>query len=82
MSFLLNSQQLNLIVQFVKINFDKYNSNWNVNEFIKIMQNDKKNNNSGINFTLLKKIGKAQIDCICSTEMIEESLNYYKNLEF
>jgi 3-dehydroquinate synthetase len=46
------------------------------------MQNDKKNNNSGINFTLLKKIGKAQIDCICSTEMIEESLNYYKNLEF
>jgi len=78
----LSLEELNLIVQFIKINFDKYNSNWNVNEFIKIMQNDKKNNNSGINFTLLKKIGKAQIDCICSTEMIEESLNYYKNLEF
>ena len=43
------------------------------------MQNDKKNINSEINFTLLKKIGKAKIDCYCSTNLIIESLEFYKN---
>lgn len=71
---------LNLIVKFIKLNFEKYQPNWKLEDLIKIMQNDKKNNNSGINFTLLKKIGKAQIDCTCSIELIGESLNYYKNL--
>jgi 3-dehydroquinate synthetase len=43
------------------------------------MQNDKKNINSEINFTLLKKIGKAKIDCYCSVDLILESLEFYKN---
>jgi 3-dehydroquinate synthase len=43
------------------------------------MQNDKKNINSEINFTLLKKIGRAKIDCYCSIDLIIESLDFYKN---
>ena len=31
------------------------------------------------NFTLLKKIGKAKIDCYCSIDLIIESLEFYKN---
>jgi hypothetical protein len=43
------------------------------------MKNFSMNNNSNINFTLLKKIGKAVIDCNCSNELIIEALEFYKN---
>ena len=75
----LSKEEFDLIVKFVFKNFDKYISNWNHNELLKIMQNDKKNINSEINFTLLKKIGKAKIDCYCSIDLIIESLEFYKN---
>jgi 3-dehydroquinate synthase len=75
----LSKGEFDLIVKFVFKNFDKYISNWNNKELLKIMHNDKKNINSEINFTLLKKIGKAKIDCYCSVDLIIESLNFYKN---
>lgn len=75
----LTKEEFELIVKFTFKNFEKYISNWNNKELLKIMQNDKKNINSEINFTLLKKIGKAKIDCYCSIELILESLEFYKN---
>jgi len=75
----LSKDEFDLIVKFVFKNFDKYNSNWNSKELLKIMQNDKKNINSEINFTLLKKIGKAKVNCYCSIELIIESIEFYKN---
>jgi 3-dehydroquinate synthase len=75
----LSNEEFELIVNFVSKNFEKYISNWNYNELLIIMQNDKKNINSEINFTLLKKIGKAKINCYCDNNLIIESLDYYKN---
>jgi len=77
--FNIDNKDLEKIVRFTTANFNKYMHKWDVNELFKIMQNDKKNNNSNINFTLLKKIGKAVIDCNCSNELIMESLEFYKN---
>lgn len=78
----LDKDEFESIIRFLTINFEKYESNWNNDELLSIMQNDKKNNNAKINFTLLKKIGKAVIDCHCSHELIVESLNFYKNEAF
>ncbi|MCF8429728.1 MAG: 3-dehydroquinate synthase [Bacteroidia bacterium] len=77
----LSQKEFNLIVKFIFKNFNKYIPNWNHDELLKIMYNDKKNINSEINFTLLKKIGKAKIDCYFSIELILESLDFYKNFE-
>jgi 3-dehydroquinate synthase len=74
----LSKVEFELIVKFIFKNFDKYISNWDYQELLKIMHNDKKNINSKINFTLLKKIGKAKINCYCNIELIIESLNFYK----
>ncbi|MFZ4798566.1 MAG: 3-dehydroquinate synthase family protein, partial [Bacteroidia bacterium] len=80
-NYKLSNEEFEVIVKFIFKNFDKYISNWNNKELLKIMQNDKKNINSEINFTLLKKIGKAKINCHCTTDLIIESLNFYKNFE-
>jgi 3-dehydroquinate synthase len=47
---------------------------------IDIMKNDKKNRQGLINFTLLKKIGKAKIDINCHDDLIAKSIEYYRNL--
>lgn len=75
----IDDKDLERVVKFITANFNKYMPKWDTNELFKIMQNDKKNNNSNINFTLLKKIGKAVIDCNCSNELIIEALEFYKN---
>ena len=49
-------------------------------QYIEIMKHDKKNETSGINFTLLKTIGLAEVNHEASVEMIIESLNYYHSL--
>jgi len=46
-------------------------------DLIEWMRNDKKNDNSQINFTLLKKIGEAEFNKICSVEQIEEAIRTY-----
>jgi len=49
-------------------------------ELIRLMQQDKKNREAEINFTLLSSIGKAEINNSCTNELIEESLRYYDGL--
>jgi len=46
-------------------------------ELIEWMRNDKKNDDSQINFTLLKEIGEAEFNKICSVEQIEEAIRTY-----
>jgi 3-dehydroquinate synthase len=75
----LSIEEFELIIKFIFKNFDKYVANWDNKVLLKIMLNDKKNINSEINFTLLKKIGKANINCYCSVDLINESLDFYKN---
>jgi len=49
-------------------------------ELIELMKNDKKNEGSQINFTLLSKIGSANYNEEVDVELILESLNYYNEL--
>jgi 3-dehydroquinate synthase len=78
----LDGDDFEKIIKVITSNFEKYFSSWNIDELLKIMQNDKKNNNSEINFTLLKKIGKPSNDCNCTNELIIESLDFYKNVAY
>jgi 3-dehydroquinate synthase len=45
-----------------------------------LMQNDKKNADGRINFSLLIRIGECSTDNFCEGTEIEESLNYYRSL--
>jgi 3-dehydroquinate synthase len=47
---------------------------------IKLMHADKKNTHIGINFTLLKRIGEAQIDCYCTEDEIREAIMWYNQV--
>lgn len=47
---------------------------------IELMKNDKKNKGNAINFTLLNKIGNAEINKEASTDMITESFDYFNSL--
>lgn len=49
-------------------------------QLIELMENDKKNENNAINFTLLSKIGVAHINQEVEVELILEGLNYYNSL--
>jgi 3-dehydroquinate synthetase len=42
------------------------------------MRNDKKNDAGFINFTLLKRIGKAKINIHCQEDLIIKALDYYR----
>jgi len=46
-----------------------------------LMTHDKKNESGRINFTLLPKIGKISINQDCPKELIEEALEYYRQLD-
>ncbi|MES2654535.1 MAG: 3-dehydroquinate synthase [Bacteroidota bacterium] len=78
----LSNSDLDSIVKFIQYNFEKYGNQWRYDDLITNMHHDKKNNTNQINFTLLKKLGKAEIDCHCSTELIIESLQFYESLSF
>jgi 3-dehydroquinate synthase len=49
-------------------------------KIIELMSHDKKNEADRINFTLLSKIGKFDIDQFCSKSEIYESLSFYKQI--
>lgn len=49
-------------------------------QLIELMKHDKKNETNKINFTLLKKIGTAEINYEVEVDHIIESLNYYNSL--
>lgn len=53
----------------------------NFHELIELMKNDKKNESSNINFTLLSKIGAANFNKEVGVDLILESLNYYNTLK-
>lgn len=54
--------------------------NVDYNELLELMGNDKKNENNKINFSLLTKIGEAEINKTAEVKTIKESLDYYKSL--
>ena len=50
------------------------------NRLYELMTHDKKNESGRINFTLIPKIGKIEIDQNCERELIFEVLDYYKRI--
>jgi len=78
----LSNKELRQIGEFISQYFPKYSLRTILSpELIKIMRQDKKNENEdSINFTLLRKIGKGSIDHVCSESQIAAALNYYDGL--
>lgn len=77
----LNGRELKQISDLVMRHFPKYSlRNILSPELIRFMKHDKKNSNDLINFTLLKRIGKATIDHTCTDQQIAMALNYYDGL--
>ncbi|WP_240927871.1 3-dehydroquinate synthase [Cellulophaga sp. Z1A5H] len=50
-----------------------------IEAILKLLKFDKKNSHGNINFVLLNKIGKPEIDVKVSQELLVESFAYYKN---
>lgn len=50
---------------------------YSLKKLISLMKQDKKNNDSEINFTLLRFIGKADINHSCTKEQIKQALKYF-----
>jgi 3-dehydroquinate synthase len=74
----LSKEDLNEITSFIitlykEVTFKKKDEL----RLIDLMQNDKKNEGNGINFTLLSKIGKAEINKNCTIELIRASFKFY-----
>jgi 3-dehydroquinate synthase len=76
----LSQEELRKISSYFSERFLKYKGKLPVKELIEYMKNDKKNEEGFINFTLLKKIGKAKINATCHEDLIIKSLEYYQNL--
>jgi 3-dehydroquinate synthase len=66
-----------IVTTFSKIYPKTDLQNFDYQQLISLMQQDKKNDGSAINFTLLKKIGAASINHVASEEEIIESLEFY-----
>lgn len=77
----LSGRELRVISEVILQHFPKYSlRNILSPELIKFMRQDKKNSNQSINFSLLKRIGKASIDHTCTDAQIALALNYYDGL--
>lgn len=50
---------------------------YSIEKLISLMKQDKKNRDSEINFTLLRSIGKAEINHSCTKKQIREALRYF-----
>ncbi|MEL7122264.1 MAG: 3-dehydroquinate synthase [Bacteroidota bacterium] len=55
-------------------------SSANYEIYLKLMQNDKKNEGAQINFSLIPKIGKVKVNCTSSQEQILRSFEFYNDL--
>ena len=74
----LSEAELKLIRDTILSYYPKYNLSENMfSDLISLMQNDKKNREGNINFSLLKSIGECGTDSYCSEEDIISSLEYY-----
>ncbi len=62
---------------FTKVFFEKEE----INSIIELLIFDKKNKNGKVLFVLLNDIGKHQIDCEVSNQLIFEAFDYYINLK-
>ena len=77
----LSGRDLRVISEFILLHFPKYSlRNIFSKELISFMSQDKKNSHDTINFTLLKRIGKASINHTCTDSQIALALNYYDAL--
>jgi 3-dehydroquinate synthase len=77
----LTAGDLKIISDRIYTTYNSYQLNDSTyHELIELMKNDKKNECSGINFTLLNKIGGANYNMEVDVELILESLNYYNSL--
>jgi len=65
------SSFMSRIFPALPVKYDDYD------RIMEIMLNDKKNKNGKILFSLLRDIGKVEIDIECTKEEIIESLNFY-----
>jgi len=77
----LKKEVAKVITEYIDANYrlKKFDSSA-VASIIKLMQYDKKNNNSKINFTLLAEIGNARTDNYCNDKLIKEAFRFYNSL--
>jgi 3-dehydroquinate synthase len=77
----LSPKHFSEIYQNLLLDFKPYKINKSAfATLLEFMRNDKKNEKSKINFSLLSEIGKCEINCTCSDELIIESLEFYRKM--
>ena len=77
----LSKKQFNEIFHYLIADFKSYKINKSAYAtLLDFMRNDKKNEGKQINFSLLSEIGKCEINCQCSEELILESLELYRKM--
>lgn len=77
----LSNPELEQITHYFTKRYPFYKHAWDEMQLIELMRNDKKNEDGFINFTLLKRIGKAKINMHCHEELILKALGYYRQLK-
>lgn len=77
----LSQDQLNKIQSYVLSLFPKYTLKTDYfPELLQLMQQDKKNKQGQISFSLLNSIGQCSFDNFCTQDDIYDCLNFYHNL--
>ena len=78
---LISEEQLNLIIKNIQKYFPYISiAQFSDEEILSLMQNDKKNNDGKINFSLIDEIGSCRFDYKTSSENIISCLDFYRNL--
>lgn len=76
---LLSHEELDEITSFIHSVFGIVNlEQFDEHKLIELMRHDKKNENDTLAFTLLNGIGKAEINKVCSIELVKEALFFYR----
>lgn len=79
----LTESELNEMTQFILKIYGKYDiQQFDFEELIALMKQDKKNDGDEINFTFLPKIGAVAVNCTATPQYIADSLRYYSELFF
>jgi 3-dehydroquinate synthase len=69
------------MTQFILKIYGKYDiQQFDIQQLIALMQQDKKNDGDEINFSFLTKIGEVAVNCTATPQYIADSLLYYTNL--
>ena len=73
-----DKNQLDEIVSMIDNNFDRLEINEDqIPEFLKLMRHDKKVRGGRLNFSLLRKIGKAIHNVELSNDLVVDSMKFY-----